>query len=248
MSNAPFGNGNTFPQVYDALGRYHVRRRDGRLLSRSSTTKIAAGLLVRSAVFFCARVRSRVPSAMTDEFTTAMQLLLGDRPTLDDVQQAAACSKPRQRRGMPKPVSAAPCSTPSACARPPDWDRALDHLALAARQGSRLRPGTTAAAARQPVRPVESRADDGSRGLGKGPGRHSARATHAARRDARLVRHAAHPASSSSSRPPAECRWLIDARAGRGSARRRSFDQSTGDANASTRAATTATSSCVSAR
>ena len=39
VSNAPFGNGNTFPQVYDALGRYPVRRRDDGLLRKETKTR-----------------------------------------------------------------------------------------------------------------------------------------------------------------------------------------------------------------
>src|SRR6185295_641646 len=75
---------------------------------------------------------------MTDQFTTAMQLLLGDRPTLDDVQQAAGLLEAASAEGHAEASERRSLLDALGSARPLDWDRALDHLALAARQGSRL--------------------------------------------------------------------------------------------------------------
>ena len=75
---------------------------------------------------------------MSDPFATAMQLLLGDRPTLDDVQQAAGLLEAASADGHAEASERCSLLDALGSARPPDWDRALDHLALAAKQGSRL--------------------------------------------------------------------------------------------------------------
>jgi len=75
---------------------------------------------------------------MSDPFATAMQLLLGDRPTLDDVQQAAGLLEAASADGHAEASERCSLLDALGSARPPDWYRALDHLALAAKQGSRL--------------------------------------------------------------------------------------------------------------
>src|ERR1700752_3452902 len=74
---------------------------------------------------------------MNDPFATAMQILLGDRPTLDEVQQAAGLLEAASAEGHAEASERCALLDALGSARPPDWDRALDHLTLAARQGSR---------------------------------------------------------------------------------------------------------------
>ena len=74
---------------------------------------------------------------MSDEFATAMQLLLADRPSLEDVQQAAALLQTASSQGHANASERCALLDALGSARPPDWDRALDSLMLAARQGSR---------------------------------------------------------------------------------------------------------------
>ena len=74
---------------------------------------------------------------MSDQFATAMDLLLGDRPTLAEVQRAADLLEAASAAGHADASERCALLDALGSARPPDWDRALDHLALAARQGSR---------------------------------------------------------------------------------------------------------------
>ncbi len=74
---------------------------------------------------------------MTDSFETAMQLLLGARPSLDDVQRATAMLEAASSEGHANASERCALLDALGSARPPDWNRALDHLALAAEQGSR---------------------------------------------------------------------------------------------------------------
>lgn len=73
---------------------------------------------------------------MSDEFATAMQLLLGDRPSLEEVQQAAGLFETASANGHAEASERCALLDALGSARPPDWDRALDRLALAAQQGS----------------------------------------------------------------------------------------------------------------
>jgi hypothetical protein len=74
---------------------------------------------------------------MSDEFATAMQLLLADRPSLEDVQQAAVLLETASSQGHASASERCALIDALGSARPPDWDRALNSLMLAAQQGSR---------------------------------------------------------------------------------------------------------------
>lgn len=74
---------------------------------------------------------------MSDEFAMAMQLLLAERPGVDDVQQAATLLETASTQGHADASERCALLDALGSARPPDWDRALDFLLLAAQQGSR---------------------------------------------------------------------------------------------------------------
>ena len=74
---------------------------------------------------------------MSEGFTTAMELLLGERPSLADVQRAAALLEEQSAQGHAEASERLALIEALGSARPPDWDRALDLLALAAGKGSR---------------------------------------------------------------------------------------------------------------
>ena len=74
---------------------------------------------------------------MSDDFATAMQLLLGERPSLADVQQAASLLEAASNDGNAEASERCALLDALGSARPPDWARALDFLATAAAQGSR---------------------------------------------------------------------------------------------------------------
>lgn len=74
---------------------------------------------------------------MSDGFATAMQLLLAERPSLDDVQEAATLLEMASSQGHADSSERCALLDALGAARPPDWDRSLDFLALAAQQGSR---------------------------------------------------------------------------------------------------------------
>jgi prolyl 4-hydroxylase len=74
---------------------------------------------------------------MSEQFTNAMQLLLGDRPSLDDVQRSARLFEGASLQGHAEASERLALLDALGSARPPDWNRALDHLELAAAQGSR---------------------------------------------------------------------------------------------------------------
>src|SRR5215211_1347924 len=73
---------------------------------------------------------------MSDEFATAMNLLLGERPGLDDVQRAAALLETASASGHAEASERCALLSALGSAQPPDWNRALDFLARAADQGS----------------------------------------------------------------------------------------------------------------
>ena len=73
---------------------------------------------------------------MADDYSTAMQLLLGERPSLDDVQRAAELLEAASADGKAEASERLALLDALGSARPPDWNRALDWLALAAKQGS----------------------------------------------------------------------------------------------------------------
>lgn len=74
---------------------------------------------------------------MSEDYSTAMALLLADRPSLADVQQAAALLERASAAGHGEASERMALLDALGSARPPDWDRALDFLTLAAKQGSR---------------------------------------------------------------------------------------------------------------
>jgi len=74
---------------------------------------------------------------MSEPFATAMQLLLGEKPSLDDVQQAAALLETASSQGDPEASERLALLDALGSARPPDWSRSLDFLKLASAQGSR---------------------------------------------------------------------------------------------------------------
>jgi hypothetical protein len=74
---------------------------------------------------------------MIQKFATAMQLLLGERPSLKDVQRAAALLEEASSEGHAEASERLALLDALGSARPPDWDRALNFLMLAAQQGSR---------------------------------------------------------------------------------------------------------------
>jgi hypothetical protein len=71
-----------------------------------------------------------------DGFTTAMQLLLGERPSLGDVQRASELLERASVTGNAEASERLALLDALGSARPPDWNRSLDCLALAAKQGS----------------------------------------------------------------------------------------------------------------
>lgn len=73
---------------------------------------------------------------MTNEFATAMDLLLGEQPSVADVQQAAALFESAATQGHGEASERLALLDAMGSARPPDWDRALDNLERAARLGS----------------------------------------------------------------------------------------------------------------
>jgi hypothetical protein len=73
---------------------------------------------------------------MSDDFGTAMQLLLGERPSVADVQQAAAMLQRLSDEGNGEASERCALIAALGSARPPNWDEALDLLAKAADQGS----------------------------------------------------------------------------------------------------------------
>jgi prolyl 4-hydroxylase len=74
---------------------------------------------------------------MTDAFATAMELLLAERPSLEQVQQAAGLLETASSQGHADASERCALLDALGSARPPDWNRSLDFLLLAAQQGSR---------------------------------------------------------------------------------------------------------------
>src|SRR4051812_4173308 len=73
---------------------------------------------------------------MSDAFATAMQLLLAESPSVDEVQRAAGLLEAASSQGHAQASERCALLDALGSARPPDWDRALDYLELAASQGS----------------------------------------------------------------------------------------------------------------
>ena len=73
---------------------------------------------------------------MSEPFATAMQLLLGEKPSLDDVQRAAGLLEEASSQGDAQASERCALLDALGSARPPDWNRSLDFLARAAEQGS----------------------------------------------------------------------------------------------------------------
>jgi prolyl 4-hydroxylase len=73
---------------------------------------------------------------MSEDYRAAMQLLLGDRLSLEDVQRATALLEKASESGDAEASERLALLDVLGSARPPDWGRALDHLAKAASQGS----------------------------------------------------------------------------------------------------------------
>lgn len=74
---------------------------------------------------------------MNADFDTAMELLLAERPSLADVQQAASLLEAASSQGHAGASERLALLDALGSARPPDWNRALDGLALSAANGSR---------------------------------------------------------------------------------------------------------------
>lgn len=74
---------------------------------------------------------------MTDRYDTAMELLLGERPSREDVDQAAALFEAASAGGSGDASERCALFEAFGMARPQNWDRALDLLQLAAEQGNR---------------------------------------------------------------------------------------------------------------
>src|SRR3954452_19947727 len=73
---------------------------------------------------------------MSDDFATAMQLLLAERPSLDDVQRAATLLEVASSKGHSGASERLALLDAMGSARPQNWNRSLDLLALAAPQVS----------------------------------------------------------------------------------------------------------------
>ena len=74
---------------------------------------------------------------VSNEFQAAMDLLLGDAPTLDEVQRATALLEVASANGDADASERLALLDAFGSARPPDWDRSLDFLSRAAAQGLR---------------------------------------------------------------------------------------------------------------
>jgi prolyl 4-hydroxylase len=74
---------------------------------------------------------------MTDAFTAATQLLGGDSPSREHIIRAAELLEKASCGGHPEASERLAMFEAFGMARPQSWDRALDLLELAARQGSR---------------------------------------------------------------------------------------------------------------
>jgi hypothetical protein len=74
---------------------------------------------------------------MSDPFQAAMRLLIDDRPSKDDVERAGELFEAASSQGHADASERCALFEAFGMARPQNWDRALDFLELAARQGSR---------------------------------------------------------------------------------------------------------------
>lgn len=74
---------------------------------------------------------------MDDRYATAMELLLAERPSREEVERAAALFEAASADGNAEASERCALFEAFGMARPQNWDRALDLLQLAAEQGSR---------------------------------------------------------------------------------------------------------------
>jgi hypothetical protein len=74
---------------------------------------------------------------MSDPFTQAMELLLGDRPGREEIEEAGRLFERASAEGNSEASERCAMFDAFGMARPQSWTRALDMLALAASQGSR---------------------------------------------------------------------------------------------------------------
>lgn len=145
---------------------------------------------------------------MVDQFETAMELLLGEAPSRDDVVRASQLLETASGGGHAEASERCALIEAFGMARPQSWDRALDYLALAARQGSRTAQEQLMLLsdnAHDPVIPDD--ADDSFWNTIRG----------SVRIDQRVAAGEKQPLSESprirlikAFATPAECRWLID--------------------------------------
>ena len=75
---------------------------------------------------------------MSEGYFTAMELLLADRPSRDDVERAATLLEQASAAGDGQASERCALLDAMGIVRPQDWTRALDFLELAARQGLRV--------------------------------------------------------------------------------------------------------------
>ena len=74
---------------------------------------------------------------MSDDYSTAMEILLGDSPSRDEVRRAATILEQASADGNADASERCALFEAMGMMRPRDWTRALSLLELAARQGSR---------------------------------------------------------------------------------------------------------------
>jgi prolyl 4-hydroxylase len=75
---------------------------------------------------------------VSDAYDIAMGLLLGESPSPEEVREAVALLETASTAGHAEASGRLALLDAVGAVRPPDWDRSLDFLALAAKQGSRL--------------------------------------------------------------------------------------------------------------
>src|SRR5438445_446959 len=72
---------------------------------------------------------------MSDPFATAMELLLADHPSREEVERAGELFEQASSQGRAEASERCAIFEAFGMARPQSWSRALDFLELAARQG-----------------------------------------------------------------------------------------------------------------
>src|SRR5438045_8960842 len=74
---------------------------------------------------------------MSDPFATAMELLLADHPSREEVERAGQLFEQASSQGHAEASERCAVFEAFGMARPQSWERALDFLELSATQGSR---------------------------------------------------------------------------------------------------------------